>query len=461
MEKEIEKRKDGEAVQLPISRAQKIITTCAVFYGNVTFGCAMNAYGPSLTDFTNKYDTETSTISVVFTINTACYMVGALLSTLIFRMINRQLCVAFLFTGIAITMFISPHLPTLTLFFVVGGVLGFCMGCYDVAHFVWIMEMWQSKSGPFIQAQHFFFSVGSMLPSLIMSPFLTHTEDDDDDTTTTTTTTTTGSPEEEEELRLFIPFTIIGCLCVLTAVFQVVLFIFMRYRPPPPEEFTNGENNEIVEKTDQEIEDYSKKNWFQKQWPGWPIARLVILSALIIGFDQGMEMCTMQLFPTYGQKSNLQLTESQSANTMTALTGAFTVGRGAAIIFIFKIPAQIIFSVNILIVMAANIILVVWANDSETMLWITAILFGLGFSSLMASICVYMERYLNFTNTIGSMMIVSGSLIGSIYPLIVGDSIDYNPVVLSYPIFFSVGVLIIASALAYKITYKTQRRAGG
>ncbi|CAL8118130.1 unnamed protein product [Orchesella dallaii] len=455
MEKETEKRKDGEANQEPISRRLKIITTCAVFYGNVTYGCAMNAFSPALTDFKNKYDTETDTISVVFVASIACYMVGALLCTMIYNVLNRQLCVVFLFAGIATAMFVAPHVPTLTLFYVVGGVLGFCIGCYDSAQFVWIMEIWQSESGPYIQAQHFCFAVGTMLAPLIMSPFLTHKEDEEDDKLTTTTT---GSPEEEEELRLFIPFTIIGCLCALTAVIQAVLFIFMRYRPPPPEEFNN---NEIVEKTKEEIEEDSKKTWFQKQWPGWPIARLVILSGLTLGFYQGMEMVTMQLFPTYGQKNDLGLSESEAANTLTGLTGAFMIGRGAAILFIFKIPAQIILFVDIGIVLVANIILVVWANESETMLWTAAVLYGLGFSSLLPSYCVYMERYLNFTNTIGAMMIVSGSTIGVIYPAIVGEFIDENPVVLCYPIFFSVGVLIIASSVAYKITYKTPQRAIG
>ncbi|ODN04118.1 hypothetical protein Ocin01_02592 [Orchesella cincta] len=131
MDKEIVKKKDVEASREPISQTLKIITTCVVFYGNVTYGCAMNAFSPALTDFKNKYDTETDEISVVFVASIGCYMFG----TMIYNVLNRQFCVIVVFTGIAAAMFVAPHAPTLTTFYVVGGVLGFCIGCYDVAQF--------------------------------------------------------------------------------------------------------------------------------------------------------------------------------------------------------------------------------------------------------------------------------------------------------------------------------------
>lgn len=44
----------------------------------------MNAFSPALTDFKKKYDTDSSTISIVFVASIGCYMVGALLCKKIF-----------------------------------------------------------------------------------------------------------------------------------------------------------------------------------------------------------------------------------------------------------------------------------------------------------------------------------------------------------------------------------------
>lgn len=364
-----------------------------------------------------------------------------------------------LFIGITAAMILAPHIPTLTLFYVIGGLLGFCIGCYDSAQFVWIMEMWQQDSGPYIQAQHFCFAVGTVLSPLIMSPFLTKEEEEEG------VTTTTPDPDAKRNSRLFVPFTIIGCLCAVTAVAQTLLFVFLRYRPPPPEVMmTKEEENNKLEKKRLEAENMPNSlkgkaiAWIKTQWPGWPIARLVILSAMTLGFYQGMEMCTMQYFPTFGQNSDVGLSESAAADTLSGLTIAFAVGRGASIILIFKVPPLLILIGNIILCAVGNILLIIWGNTSKSIIWAAGILYGLGFSSLLPSYCAYMERYLEFTNTIGAMMIVSGSFVGSMYPLIVGGFIDDNPLVLTYPPFFSIGMLVLSVAIAYSITRKSKIR---
>jgi hypothetical protein len=43
-------------------------------------GCAYTTYGPSITDFELKYETDTNGISKVFTILTISYCLGALTS---------------------------------------------------------------------------------------------------------------------------------------------------------------------------------------------------------------------------------------------------------------------------------------------------------------------------------------------------------------------------------------------
>jgi hypothetical protein len=55
--------------------------------------------------------------------------------------------------GMSIGLYLTPHCPNKTSFFCTGGFLGFWVGMYDVSQIVWMIEIWQDKAGPFIQAQ--------------------------------------------------------------------------------------------------------------------------------------------------------------------------------------------------------------------------------------------------------------------------------------------------------------------
>ncbi len=169
-------------------------------------------------------------------------------------------------------------------------------------------------------------------------------------------------------------------------------------------------------------------------------------------------MCTFQFFSKFAQNSDLSLSETEGAYVLTGMNAAYAAGRGIAIIAVFKIATQLILCGNIVLVIVANILLIGWAKSSLPVLWSSSIIFGLGFSSMYPSFCAYVERYLNFTNFIGSLMIVCGSGVAAIYPLIVGRFIENNPIVLSYTTFFSIGMIISSFGTMSYLTNKDKTR---
>jgi hypothetical protein len=77
---------------------------------------------------------------------------------------------------------------------------------------------------------------------------------------------------------------------------------------------------------------------------------------------------------------------------------------------------------------------------------------------MYASYAAFMERHLVVTNFIGSFMIVVGSTVAAIYPLIVGGIIEEKVVVLTYTNFFSIAVCTTALLIIYKLTHHSTER---
>lgn len=351
----------------------------------------------------------------------------------------------------AFALYVIPHCPTQLVFFVVGGVLGFFAGLYDASQVVWIIEIWQEEAGPFILAQHFFFAVGSNIPSILIAPFLTPR----------TSTSNLGS-----ESRIYIPFTVLGAITTLALLFQALLFTFCRYYTPPMyvseksnDELTSANNLSPTVQQESTIDTANvvKKSNFVLGIDTRKL-QLIVITGLFLGAYQGMEVCTMQFIPIFGQYSDLKLTESASAYVLFGLTGMFAIGRALGVIVIFKVRPEIVISINFVLITIANVILLVWANDNLTMFWTGCLILGIGYSTMYPSFCAFMEKYLVFTNGIGSFICVVGSIFASVYPLIVGRLIEREAVVLTYTNFFSTVACILTMAWGYAVVRKVKTR---
>ncbi|CAL8125716.1 unnamed protein product [Orchesella dallaii] len=350
-------------------------------------------------------------------------------------------------------MLLTPHCPTITLYFMTAAVVGISSGCYDTAQIVWMMEMMQKDCPPYVQCQHFCYALGANLGSLIMAPFLGVQETD-----TTSPPDTTSSNDKTDHSQLIKPYTIIAFMLIVSVIYHSIVFIFFRYHPPPPEmiETELSETSKLTNFTTKVSQVAEKESSFGA-W-SWPKLRMVVLICCFCGAYQSMELCTFQFFPKFGQNSDLHLSESASTYVLTGMTASFAIGRAISIIAIFKISGQYMLCGNLVLMVIANILLLGWARNSISMLWASGIIFGMGFSSVYASFTSYVERYIYFTNFIGSMMLVCGSGVAAIYPLIVGSFIEQNPIVLSYTSFFSIIVLIFSFGTLSYLTHKNKTR---
>jgi FHS family Na+ dependent glucose MFS transporter 1 len=322
-------------------------------------------------------------------------------------------------TGIAVSYFLTPFCHTLTHLLITVALLGFCCASYDTAQLVWIMEMWQSKSGPFVQAQHFFVALGTNVPALLMTYFLEKKKE-----------TEVDEEPEEKEMSYTTPFIILGSMASLNLAFELFLVTCFPYTPP------ERENNDL-ELALKEIEEKegNKINWHK--------IKLIALSALFIGFYIGMELCSMQFIPTLAQ-IGAGMGESEGALVLTGLTASYAAGRVLGIFVSIKVSSYFILWTNLALIVIANGILVLWGHSDPFWLWVTSITLGFGLSTIFASFFSFMEKHMVFTDMVGSVLLVTGSCVSIVYPAIIGRWVEVEDRILAYSNFTSCFIMIIS-----------------
>ncbi|CAG7826171.1 unnamed protein product, partial [Allacma fusca] len=167
---------------------------------------------------------------------------------------------------------------------------------------------------------------------------------------------------------------------------------------------------------------------------------LITLASILVGVIQAMEGNAFQYLPTFTHYSEVQMSEVEGANIMSAFTIAYTLGRLAGIFVSLKIIPQILICVNILFVFASSVVLLIAGNGSDThsTMLVGSILLGIGFSTGIPSVFDYLKIHLEITNVVGAILMVAGMGISSIFPLIVGGFIEETPAVIVYLNFASI-----------------------
>jgi len=290
----------------------------------------------------------------------------------------------------------------------------------------------------------FFFAVGCNIPSIVIAPFLTEKD------------TLSESNNIGSSSRIFIAYTILGGITTVALLFQVFLFTFYRYYTPPM--YVTEISNDSCEGQPNAPENGDLEDSSIILGINVRKLKLVIITVLFLGTYQGMEVCTMQFVPIFGQYSELKMTESASAYVLTGLTGMFAIGRGIGLVIIFKVLPEIILCLNGALIILSNLILLLWASNNLTMFWIGCLLLGTGFSTMYPSFCAFMEKHLVFTNAVCALICVFGSTVASTYPLIVGNLIEQKAVVLTYTNFFSMIICVLAMLWGFLLSRKRRVR---
>lgn len=399
---------------------------------------AIAAYtvGPTLIDLKIIYQTETSKISILFTFCAIGYTIGAL-SGFLFKFVNRQMMIGLFLISFGLLTSLFPHCKSIYLLYVCGMLQCITLGGIDAGHNVWIMEIWQEKSSTVLQGARFACGLGAILSPLIVKPFITG-QLNQHNSTLQQTNTSYNDDGIDREAKLTIPYCINGSFCLIGGILVLILFCVKKYQTP--------ENYKI------NCELRSKSNINERS-----SILIVIFGAILISFYGTTETTIFQYLSTYSYYSSLQFTADQGDSLVIALTLSYVIAKLMFILMSLKVtPQQILYQTFTLIIIAYAVF--VYGVKSEQMIWLGTVLIGIGFSASYPSIFAYLEQYLEMTNKKGTVFVFSCGLLGIISPLIVGNYIENQSIILMYVCLINTSVSICSFIVIHFIVLLSQTK---
>lgn len=363
---------------------------------------------------------------------------------------------------VASSFFLIPSATNLTEFFVYSSLVGLGSGGYDTAQVAWIIDLWRGESAPWILSQHFAYALGTLTPPIILANFLTKS-----DASNELDITTNGSTGDTD---ISIPFYIVGCMALFSIFinFLICCTYSNRNQSVPiadntqeavveptweRESISSGSSSSSVSVTTSLIS--RNRNATRRK------SYIIGLCCCVIGFYSALELCTQQFLPTYAHFSSVKLSPTEASRVLFGLQLGFTIGRCIGIYLVLKIRPHILLIGNLVLLTISNTILLLWGGSSMTSLWIGSIMIGVGMSTVYPSLYAYIEKYLFVTETVSGIVTVASGLVSSIYPLIVGNSVETNPNILMYVNYLSIFVCCVAFSLLFSMTYVRRRSSRG
>ena len=141
-----------------------------------------------------------------------------------------------------LTLAFMPHCSSISQLFILAGINGFSIGAFDTAINVWILEIWQEGSGPFMQALHFTYGIGSFVAPLICEPFLSSEAVHSGHGAPSPSKAPASGVNSTQDIAhgvidpidflIYIPYAIAGAITVVSAMIVLGLYYYKAYEPP-------------------------------------------------------------------------------------------------------------------------------------------------------------------------------------------------------------------------------------
>ena len=338
--------------------------TLGYFGAFITLGIGTSSLGPALPFLAHNTGSAISEISILFTAKAGGYMLGSFISGWLYDRLPGHAIAITSIVGIAGTMALLPVTPLLLVLVLIVALLGMVEGSLDVGCNAMLVWVHGEKVGPFMNALHFFFGIGTFFAPIMIAQSVLHSGE-------------------------------INWGFYTLALIMMPVVIWLIRTPSLTHPKTSAES---VKRGNTKI--------------------LVLIMAFLIMYV-GAEVGFGGWVYTYALEGNLA-TVASGAYLTSAYWGAFTVGRLASIPIAARVRPRWILFVD-LVGSVFSLLIIVLFPDSAAALWVGAILLGLFFASIFPTIFIFAERRMTLTGAVTSMFFVGASLGGMSFPWLMGQ----------------------------------------
>jgi fucose permease len=343
----------------------RLVKSAAYYAAFIILGLTTAVIGPTLSRLAEHTNTQLSQISFIFPASAFGYLIGSVLAGRLYdRLPGHRILVTVLLV-VAGTLTLTPLAGSIWVLTAILLILNISTGSIDVGGNTLLVWVHRNKVGPYMNALHFFFGVGSFLAPVIVAQVMKGTG----------------------EINL--AFWIMALLALPVAV-----WLFFLCSPKSIVE-TGGDHK------------------------GPASVLLVFLVALFLFIYVGAEVGFGNWIFTYTTSLNMA-DEVTAAYLNSAFWGALTLGR------LLSIPLAVRFSLRSILTAdlvgcLISVLVIVFFPSSLTALWVGTLGLGFSMAAVFPTTISLAERVLTITGSITSYFFVGSSLGGMFLPWLIGQ----------------------------------------
>ena len=338
--------------------------TIGYYTSFISLGMATATLGPALPYLAQNTGSLIAEVSILFSTKAAGYLLGSVVGGRLYDRLPGHVVAMAAILGIAGTLALTPIIPLLWVLAVVLFVLGMVVGALDVGCYALLVWVHGSGVGPYMNALHFFFGIGTFLSPIIIAQ----------------------SVLRSGEITW-------GFWVIAVIMLPVALWVTRTSSPPAPtaESEKGGRTNLKL------------------------LGLIVVFLFAYVGAEVGFGGWVY----TYALTQNLA-DETSGAYLTSAFWGAFTVGRLLSIPIAARVRPRWTL-LGDLVGGVLSMVLVLLFPTSSTALWIGAILLGLFVASIFPTMVTLAERRMTLTGTVTSWFFVGASAGAMFLPWLMGQ----------------------------------------
>ena len=379
-----------------MTTTQKRNQTIGYYAAFIGLGMASASLGPALPYLAEKTGSLIGEVSILFSTQAAGYLLGSIVGGRLYDRLPGHLVALGAMVGIGVTLGLTPLIPLLWSLSAVLFILGMMEGALDVGCNAMLVWVHGSQVGPYMNALHLFFGVGTFIAPIIIaqSVLLTGVID--------------------------WGFGVIGLLLM-----PVALWVFRTASPSVPAA---------------ETEEGGRTN-----------LKLLILIIAFLFLYVGAELGFGGWVFTYALKQNLA-NETTGAYLTSAYWGAFTIGRLLGIPIAARLRPRWILLIDLLGAIL-SLVLIIMFPESALVLWVGSILLGLFVASVFPVVVTLAERRMTLTGTVTSWFFVGASAGSMFLPWLMGQFFEsISPLAIIYIILGDLILSLVVYAIVMRVS---------
>jgi FHS family Na+ dependent glucose MFS transporter 1 len=398
-------------------------TTVGYFATFVAVGLQASILGPTLPPLAEHTHSPLGEISFLFTAAALGYLLGSYFGGRLYDRIAGHPLMSAMLVLMAAMLALIPVIPTLWLLTIAWLFVGVASGALDVGGNTLLVWLHGRQVGPYMNALHFFFGVGSFLAPLMVAQALVLSGD------------------------------IRGAYWILSALMLPVALWLLRLPSPrspahagdplPGDSQPAGASTAGVEQA--EPAQVTARQRYER--------RIVVFTCLLLLLYVGAEVAFGGWIYTYAVA--LGLTDATTAAYLTsAFWGALTLGRFLSIPLATRFRPRMILLTDLLGCLASVGVLLLWPGSAAAT-WLGALAMGLAMASIFPTCITLAGRRIPITGRVTGWFLVSSSLGGMSLPWLIGQLFEpIGPQI-------TMGIILldlVAALIAYTALMRTDLR---